>query len=134
MSKTITNSKGEQISVEEYDYVDFEEFVNGYAIVGKNGKEGFINESGEVICQLKYDTVWPFRETYTPNGVRILKATRVRLNGLYGLIDINGKEISPIKYERIDSFDGDQKAYAESGKDSFFLDEKGNEYPIKSLI
>lgn len=134
MQKTITNSKGKQVSVEKYDYVEFEGFVNGYAIVGKNGLEGFINEEGEEICPLKYDSVWPFRKTCTPKGQRVLNATIVRLNGRYGLIDRNGKEICQIKYDRIDSFDGDQKAYAESGKYMCYLDENGKENPIPSLV
>lgn len=125
--KTIKNSRGEQVSVEKYDYVDFEEFVNGYAIVGKNGKKGLINEDGEEICPLKYESVWPFRKTCTPKGQRVLSATRVRLNGKYGLIDRNGKEICEIKYDRIDDFDGEQKAYAKSDGNHYYLNENGKE-------
>lgn len=131
--KAITNSRGEKISIEKYDNVYFEGFVNGYAIVEKNGRQGLINEDGKEICPVKYEQVWPFRKTNTPNGRRVLNATRVCLNGLYGLIDRNGKEICPIKYKRIDDFDGDQKAYAESGKDILYLDENGKEHIIYKL-
>ena len=63
---TIINSKGQRISVEKYDSVDFEGFVNGYAIVWLNNKAGFINEKGEEICPIKYDMLLPFRKIGYP--------------------------------------------------------------------
>lgn len=128
MSKqiTITNGKGKQISVEKYDYVDFEGFVNGYAIVWLNGKAGFIDENGKEICLPKYDMLFPFRNSNYP--------TRVKLNERYGLIDKNGIEICSIKYRRIDQFDCDGKAFATSGKNMFYLDKNGKETPIRNLV
>lgn len=116
MSKQITiiNEKGEEISVERYDSVDFEGFVNGYAIVWLNGKAGFIDENGKEICPIKYNMLWPFRDVNYP--------TRLKLNGNMGLIDRNGIEICPIKYHMIGAFNGDGKAFAESGKNMFYLD------------
>lgn len=123
---TITNEKGKQISVEKYDYVDFEGFVNGYAIVWLNGKSGFIDENGEEICPIKYDMLFPFRDINYP--------TRLRFLGKYGLIDKNGKEICSIKYDRIDSFDGDGLAFAKSGKNMYYLDKNGKEITIRDLV
>ena len=122
---TITNEKGKQISVEKYDRVDFEGFVNGYAIVWINGKSGFINENGEEICPIKYDMLFPFRNIDYP--------TRLRFHGKYGLIDKNGIEICPIKYSRIDPFNGDGLAFAESGKDMYYLNKDGKEISIKKI-
>lgn len=122
IEKTITNEKGEQVSVEKYDKVYFEGFVNGYAIVYLKGKAAFINEKGEEICPFKYDTLWPFRDKDYP--------TRVRVNGKLGLMDRNGMEITPIKYSRIDNFSGDC-AYAECGKDMFYISKEGKEQHIR---
>lgn len=119
---TILNSKGKLISVQKYDSVDFEGFVNGYAIVWLNHKAGFINENGEEICPLKYDMLLPFRKNGYP--------TRAKINRKYGLIDSTGKEISPFKYDRIDAFEEDGRAFAKSGKDMYFLDKNGKETPI----
>lgn len=58
---TITNEKGKEISIEKYDSVDLEGFINGYAIVWLNSKAGFINENGKEICPIKYDMLFPFR-------------------------------------------------------------------------
>lgn len=128
MSKQITikNEKGEWVSVEKYDSVDMEGFVNGRAIVWLNGKAGFINENGEEICPIKYDMLLNFRDKDYP--------TRLKLNGMYGLIDRNGVEICPIKYRRIDAFNGDGKAFAEAGKDMFYLNRNGDETPIRNLV
>lgn len=123
---TIRNKKGKEISVKKYDSVDLEGFVNGYAIVWLNGKAGFINEDGKEICPIKYDMLFPFRNSDYP--------TRLKLHGKYGLIDRKGIEICPIKYTRIDSFDEDGKAFAESGKNMFYLDKNGKETPIRSLV
>lgn len=124
MSKQITikNEKGELVSVE----IDIEGFVNGYAIVWLNDKAGFINENCETICPIKYDMLFPFRNSDYP--------TRMMLNGKYGLIDRKGIEICPIKYSRIDSFNGDGRAFAESGKNMFYLNKNGEETPIRSLV
>ena len=122
---TIINSKGQRISVEKYDSVDFEGFVNGYAIVWLNNKAGFINEKGEEICPIKYDMLLPFRKIGYP--------TILKLNGKFGLIDTNGKELCPIKYTRINRFSGD-RAYAEAGKKMFYLNKEGKEKSINNLV
>ena len=132
--KTIKNYRGQLINIEKYDYADFEGFVNGFAIMWKDDKSLFINEDGREICKLKYEMLFPFRITYTSTGPRVLNATMYRYEGRYGLISKEGVELTSNKYDRIDAFDNDQRAYAESGKLSFWLDENGKETPIISLM
>ena len=63
-------------------------FYDGYAVVKKNGKCGFINEIDEEVGKIKYDFVWRYK-----NGYAVVK-----LNNKYGFIDKYGREICPIKY------------------------------------
>jgi len=46
----------------EYDFVD--DFYEGFARVEKDDKWGFINVSGEEICELKYDYVRSFKNGF----------------------------------------------------------------------
>lgn len=63
--------------------------TNGLAVIGKNGKYGYINEYGTVVIPLKYKKAYPFAE----NGLAFV----VCENGLGGYIDQNGRfEIEPI--------------------------------------
>lgn len=121
LEETITNEKGEEIVLKKPYRIDIEGFCNGYAIVYLNDKAGFINDKGEEICPVKYDMLWPFRDNEYP--------TMVRLNGKYGLIDRNGKELCPIKYDRLDRFE-DGLAFAECGKEMFYLTKYGKEEKI----
>jgi hypothetical protein len=73
-----------------YDYQDTFKY-QGIAVVGKNGKFGYINSSGKEITPLKYDRVMRFSW-----GVG-----KVKLNGKWGLVNIQGKEISPPIYNVI---------------------------------
>lgn len=52
-------------------------------------KWGYRNSEEKVVITPKYDEVKPFVE-----GI-----ARVKLNGKWGLIDINGEEITPLKYD-----------------------------------
>ena len=122
---TILNEEGKQISVEKYDEIDFEGFINGRAIVYYNGKAGLINENGKEICPPKYDLILPFKQTGCP--------TIVGLDGKYGLMDKDGKEICPLKYCRIDRFEIDGHAFSKCGKNMMYLTKDGKEIPIVDL-
>jgi hypothetical protein len=73
-----------------YDYHDtFDD--HGIAVVGKNGKFGYIRQNGEEITPCKYDKAMRF---YWDVG-------KVCINGKWGLVDISGKEITPLVYDEI---------------------------------
>ncbi|MNR66407.1 hypothetical protein D3C85_1898740 [compost metagenome] len=58
--------------------------MDGLAKAGLNGREGFINRTGEEVIPIKYDAVGEFK-----NGAAIF-----RLNGRWGSFDKTGKEIT----------------------------------------
>jgi hypothetical protein len=73
-----------------YDYHDTFDH-DGIAVVGKNGKFGYVRKSGEEITPLKYDKAMRF---YWCVG-------KVCINGKWGLVDMSGKEITPLIYDEI---------------------------------
>jgi len=75
----------------DYDYIDTYEELYGVAVVGKDGKFGYINRRGEEITPLKYDRAMRF---YWDVG-------KVQLNGKWGLVNKQGKEITSIIYDEI---------------------------------
>lgn len=56
---------------------------------GKNGKYGYIDNSGKNIIRPKYDEA-----AYFNDGL-----AKVKLNGKYGFINKTGIEVIPLKYE-----------------------------------
>lgn len=100
----------------EYDEVG--EFVNGFARVYIHGKGwGFIDSSFNEICQIKYDFVGNFYDHMAP----------VNLDGLFGLIDEQGKEICPVIYENIWGFSPEGIALVQRNGKYGFINKKGEE-------
>jgi len=76
----------------EYDRVDA---CNcGFALVGKGGKFGYVNEHGKVLVPLIYDDAMAFSEN----------RAAVMLNGKWGFIDITGNEFVKPEYSEVYSF------------------------------
>jgi len=100
-----------------YDTVGF--FVNGYAIVEKNKKFGFIDQKGKEICKICYDDVGDFEED----------VAEIMINDDYGYINNEGFEICPPgKYEAPVYIDGCGIIYAWGEYDRLVLiDKDGNE-------
>ena len=94
-----------------------------YIYKGKNGKYGFekvINSiEREIIVEPKYDIC---------NNFLFSPITEVKLNGKWGFIDTNGKEITPIKYDFCRSFSHNyDNATVKLGGKWGFVDTNGNE-------
>ena len=75
----------------KYDYRDTYDDYYKIAVVGKDGKFGYINHRGKAITPLKYDRAKRF---YWDVG-------KVQLNGKWGLVNKQGKEITPPVYDEI---------------------------------
>jgi hypothetical protein len=71
----------------KYDWVG--EFTDDFAGVKLNNKWGFINDSGQEICEIKYDEVKNFNNF--SNGFAIVK-----LNDEYLYIDKQGNEYNEL--------------------------------------
>lgn len=88
------NLKGKTIIPFEYDGIH--SASEGLIPTKKNNKYGFINEKNELIIDYRFDHVFsPFK-----NGVAIV-ANGYPMNYIKALIDKNGNELTPFKYESI---------------------------------
>jgi len=103
------NDLGEKLTEVEFDELDyhaeedytgyrpeemtFGKFVNGFAIVGKYGRVGMINEKGEIIVPLKYHHLTPFDR----NGMAVANFKNRKT-----LVNNKGKELMEPKFEDID--------------------------------
>ncbi|MBM6882268.1 WG repeat-containing protein, partial [Bacteroides caecigallinarum] len=116
---------GEPIEANEQDikYDKVWKFVEGMALVKRNGKYGYINKKKEEIVPCKYDDGWAFSNgvadvklngkpaLINKKGIEIIPPVYdyiryisgeyiiVCLNNKYGLFNINGEQVLPLKYE-----------------------------------
>ena len=68
-------------------------------VVFKDGKIGYIKETGEILVSPKYETMWLIFHHYVS---RFEKGTAlVKLNDKFGFINTQGEEIIPCKYEAV---------------------------------
>ena len=95
-----------------YDTVD--SFSEGLALVGQEGKCGFIDKTGAVVVPLKYDAAGSFS-----NGL-----AAVQRNGKWGYIDKTGKVVVALEYNTVTSFSEGLAAVEQDGKWGF-LDTTG---------
>ncbi len=90
----IINNDGVVLADAIYDNIW--DYFHGFIIVTKDDKEGFIDENGKEITEIKYDMygVGNFFEGFA----------RVKYNGKWGFIDTTGKEVIPLKYDNVFNF------------------------------
>ena len=113
------NKKGEEVIQRKYTKAfDFE---YGRARVAFNKKTGLIDTQGNfVMFPKKYDLVFPFNEY----GIAKVQEDNM---GEFGLINLNGKELAPCKYLKINDFDEGVAKMVVTRKGIGFLDTLGNE-------
>jgi hypothetical protein len=87
--------KEKQATTGAYDYQDT--FLYGIAVVGKNGKFGYIAEKRVQITPLKYEEAVRFYYIWKSDSY----LGRVRIGDKWGCIDIHGNEIIPLKYDEL---------------------------------
>lgn len=76
------------------ELLDFNDFSEGLAAVGKNDKFGFIDTKGNIVIELKYDWANSFSDGLAT----------VNVENLYGAIDKQGKVVIPFEYEVLGDF------------------------------
>lgn len=84
----------------------------------QNNKWGFINSSGQVVIEPKFDTVDRFSENRAPFGSRS--------NGKWGFIDSTGQVVVEPRFDNAYPFFG-RRATVKVGKRSGFIDHSGRE-------
>ena len=100
----------------------WDDFSEGLVVADREGKYGFIDETGKTIVPFQYDWACAFR-----NGL-----AWVGKEGKYGFIDHSGKQVIPLKYIPVYDYvymeeDGALVADAET-KARFYIDRRGKEY------
>ena len=111
-TKTLARCRKDLMS--GYDFCD--ENSSGIAIVGKDGKFGYVNRCGERITPLKYDGAAPFKRRFA----------KVQLNGKWGLINREGKETTPLIYDEIKKYHSVTVAVRLGNKYGYISAETGN--------
>ena len=145
------NKRGWQIAGSEYDSKG--EFKNGFCAVQKEGKWGFIAESGDLAIECKYDVVKNFNNniaaTKTGNqwifidkeGNDFLKINQpdiedignlkngrcwFKAGGLYGFLDSTGTVIVTPQYKKVFNYEGNVARVIQNKKTGI-IDLEGNE-------
>ncbi len=94
-------------------------FSEGMARILNNGRFGFIDEKGKVVIEAIYDFAAPFE-----GGLSVVcRGCAKRKNGEitqyegghWGIIDRNGKEVAPLRYDSIEYDMAKKKAFGERG-------------------
>ena len=99
----IINTKGEVIIKPEYSYIQLPNPEKAVFICSNSDKTVTLNENGQEIFN-EYDEVTAISVTGTIGDIPFEKAVlRYKQNGLYGLINLDGKVITKPIYEKIES-------------------------------
>lgn len=91
---------------------------NWYSVFTKNGKDGIINQSGDILIPPVYNEM-KYYSALTPQNDRHLFISKK--DGLYGAIDLNQNSIIPFVYKRIDIIDSTHAIVKKENK-LFFYD------------
>ena len=75
-------------------YDEADDFSDGFARVSKDGKMGYIDQTGKVVIPLIYDAIDDFKDGLA----KVKKRTK------YGYIDQTGKEVIPLIYDDVARF------------------------------
>ncbi|MBN8703309.1 MAG: WG repeat-containing protein [Bacteroidetes bacterium] len=94
------------------------DFYNGYALVLKNNKRGFINNTSNVVIDFIYDDASVFTQ---------LGFARVTQGGKSGYINKAGKVIIPLEFDFADDFNKDGLARVSKNSKFGYINPKGVE-------
>lgn len=98
------------------NYDNVHGFNDGFVQVLKDGKWGFVDQTGKEIVPLIYDSTENFNDGFA----------RVKKDGKYGFVDQTGKEVVPPIYDYVSGF---SEGFAQVKKDGKygFVDQTGKE-------
>ncbi len=98
------------------NYDNVHGFNDGFVQVLKDGKWGFVDQTGKEVVPLIYDSTENFNDGFA----------RVEKNGKYGFVDKTGKEVVPLIYDSAESFNDGLAQVQKDGKYGF-VDQTGKE-------
>ena len=116
-SWSLINRQGEILKNLEYDKI--ESFVDGFAVVTIGGKYGIIDESGNLLGKLKYDKIMQLESISKYNEEdKFAEYFEVCVEGKWGFLNKQGKEMSPFVYDEIQmrDFEGGFVRVCKNGK------------------
>ena len=108
----------------EYDILTEPFYFEGLKIVEANAKFGFRDVKGKVVIPAIYDRVFNF------NGSGMTSAKK---GDSYGLINKQGKELSPFEFDYVGDFEGGYVAVMNQTKETFIYDSTGNNIKISDV-
>lgn len=116
-SWSLINRQGEILKNLEYDKI--ESFVDGFAVVTLGGKYGIIDESGNLLGKLKYDKIRSLVSiSKYGEEIKFAKYFEACIEGKWGFLNKQGKEMSPFVYDEIQmrDFEGGFVRVCKNGK------------------
>ena len=116
-SWSLINRQGEILKNLEYDKI--ESFVDGLAVVTLGGKYGIIDESGNLLGKLKYDKIRSLVSiSKYGEEIKFAKYFEACIEGKWGFLNKQGKEMSPFVYDEIQmrDFEGGFVRVCKNGK------------------
>lgn len=105
--------KGKTVITAKFD--DAGEFLNGYAWVNNNGREGLIDKKGKIILPIDYDWVGSYSEGLI----------RTKKDGKISYLNINGKTVFVVKADHTNNFSNGLAEF-NIGKKHGFINKKGS--------
>ena len=117
----LIDTLGNKIVLNKYERIGtgWNTFIDGFAVVTKNGKKGYINTNGQEITKCIFDEACDFSEGLAA----------VKLNGKWGFIDVNGVFVIKNKFDgggRSDIFFTNGIARVELNGIPIFIDKSGS--------
>ena len=116
-SWSLINRQGEILKRLEYDKIEC--FVDGFAVVTLGGKYGIIDESGNLLGKLKYDKIRSLVSiSKYGEEIKFAKYFEACVEGKWGFLNKQGKEMSPFVYDEIQmrDFEGGFVRVCKNGK------------------
>lgn len=158
LSLTVTAAAADHTVAIPFRYNIATSFSEGLAMVSKNGKCGYIDQTGTVVIPCKYDSAGSFSEglavvsdhdgnagfinktgtVVIPRGYDLAQSfseglAAVKQNGKWGFIDKTGAMVIPCAYDRAGNFSEGLAAVQRNGKCGY-IDQTGAEViPCKYL-
>ena len=104
--------------MKKLDFTEIQKFIDGKAIAKKDGKYGYIDDTGKILVPFEYDDIQEFINS---------KSIAMKYSNddeRYGYIDDTGKILVPFEYDDIQEFIDDKALAKKDGKYGV-INEKG---------
>ncbi len=115
-------------------YGDVKEFCGGLAAVEVDGRWGFVDREGNMVIQPRFVRDAERRsgcELQFCEGLAVVPQRQEDGTTLYGVIDREGEEVLPFRYEKLGRISDGMAAYWRSGETGYVDLSSGEEVPVE---